>query len=150
MATLSGLLAIYSDSDLLPVISATGIEKDDDLAFLYASEEQAVAGALEIEGTLEGTAVRFGSLWRLTRQVAEDRMANGTATWRVCTKVTRLEILKRVPAWGPCPGVSGAVGMTPCRDGHPPPDWYVWVVWGWRPQGWSPLPNLIFGYGFKR
>ena len=82
MATLSGLLAIYSDSELLPVISATGIEKDDDLAFIYASEEQAVAGALEIEGTLEGTAVRFGALWRLTRQVAEERMANGTAALR--------------------------------------------------------------------
>ena len=39
-----------------------------------------MAGAAEVEGTLEETAARFGALWRLARQVAEENVAGRTAT----------------------------------------------------------------------
>ena len=79
MAVLPGLLGIYVDDSTRPIIRALEIETDSDLAFLFASEGQAVASAAEVEGTLADTAERFGALWSLSRQVAEGNLASGTA-----------------------------------------------------------------------
>ena len=92
--SLQGLLGIYVDDSTRPIVSALEIETDNDLAFLFASESQAAAGAAEVEGISDVTAARFGALWSLTRQVAEGDLASGTAALRVCAKVTRLEIQK--------------------------------------------------------